>query len=143
MIQDELEELVLNVLRAKWSGFPKGKVIKSESPDFIVQSGKKAKTGIEITEIAPLEASRSKNHGILRFESAFEQIKASIENKEMKYNFYQTKKLNQIILLIHFDYFDGPKSFNLDNHLGNWQFENSFAKVFLLDLFESSLYQIE
>ena len=49
----QLEILLMSYFRECYSGFPKGKVIPSESPDFIVSENRK-KTGIELTRLNPV-----------------------------------------------------------------------------------------
>src|SRR5680860_355839 len=44
------EKLIMDKFKAIYAGFPKGKIQKSEKPDFLVHSGDK-RVGIEITEV--------------------------------------------------------------------------------------------
>lgn len=49
--QQEEEKLVLELFRQEYDLFPKGKVVKSESPDFILKNTIKVSTGIELTKL--------------------------------------------------------------------------------------------
>lgn len=49
----QLELLLINYLRSSYSDFPKGKIVSSESPDFIVKSKPAKKIGIELVRLAP------------------------------------------------------------------------------------------
>ena len=46
----QLEVLLIHYFRECYPDFPKGKIIHSESPDFIVSVEKRNKTGIELTK---------------------------------------------------------------------------------------------
>mgnify|MGYP006280057259 CR=1 FL=1 len=45
------EKLIMQYLREDYHEFPQGKLIKSESPDFILRSSRKSNTGIEMTRL--------------------------------------------------------------------------------------------
>ncbi len=45
------ERLIIQMFREVYDDFPKGKIIKSESPDFILKEPRKKKTGIELTRL--------------------------------------------------------------------------------------------
>ena len=49
----QLELLLINYLRSSYPDFPKGKIVSSESPDFIVKSKPAKKIGIELVRLAP------------------------------------------------------------------------------------------
>lgn len=49
----QLELLLINYLRSSYSDFPKGKIVSSESPDFIVKTKPAKKIGIELVRLAP------------------------------------------------------------------------------------------
>lgn len=51
-----LEILLINYFRENFSDFPKGKIISSESPDFIVQLKNRHRLGIELTRLNPENA---------------------------------------------------------------------------------------
>ena len=50
-VKKDKEWLVLQYFREKYAGFPKGRLLKSESPDFIVRQGRKRGIGIEMTRL--------------------------------------------------------------------------------------------
>jgi hypothetical protein len=47
------EKLLLNYFRRMYHDFPAGKLLASESPDFIVRQSKKSAVGIELTTLYP------------------------------------------------------------------------------------------
>ncbi len=130
MDQKSEERLIMEYFRESFSDFPKGKLIQSESPDFILKPGPKKSIGIELTRLAENASSLK------------EKIEASLENKNNKIHLYQQKKFNAIWLIIHSDFIDESKSFNINNKLDNWKFNSKFDRVFMFDLFEKKIYPI-
>lgn len=55
-VKKQLEVLLVNYFRDCYSDFPKGKVVASESPDFVVKMKNKHKLGIELTRLNPASA---------------------------------------------------------------------------------------
>lgn len=52
-VKKQLELLLINYLRSSYADFPKGKIVSSESPDFIIKSKLAKKIGIELVRMAP------------------------------------------------------------------------------------------
>ncbi|HYQ59284.1 MAG TPA: hypothetical protein VEP89_18200 [Draconibacterium sp.] len=52
----QLEVLLVNYFRDCYTDFPKGKIIPSESPDFVVKIKNKHQLGIELTRLNPVNA---------------------------------------------------------------------------------------
>ena len=50
----QLEFLLIHYFRECFNELPKGKIVASESPDFILKMRKKFKLGIELTRLSPL-----------------------------------------------------------------------------------------
>ncbi len=121
----EEEILVMDYFRDFYKDFPKGKLVKSESPDFIVNVNTKKSIGIELTRLNP-----KKN-------SLFEKIEVTLKNKSHKLRLYQQKKFNSIWLVIHVDFIDVSKLNNLQAKLDTQKFETEFDQVFLFDMFEN------
>ncbi|WP_320110585.1 hypothetical protein [Draconibacterium orientale] len=55
-VKKQLEVLLVNFFRDCYPGFPKGKVVASESPDFVVKMKNAHKLGIELTRLNPASA---------------------------------------------------------------------------------------
>jgi hypothetical protein len=130
MKQQEEEVFILYYFRKHFDDFPKGKVTKSESPDFILKVSSKKSIGIELT--------RLDNNS----DSLIEKIEATLQNKSDKIRLYQQKKYNAIWLIIYTEFIEESKSYNIRNKLNNWIFSTEFDKVFLFDLFENRIFQI-
>ncbi|MDX8338508.1 hypothetical protein SLH46_04900 [Draconibacterium sp. IB214405] len=55
-VKKQLEVLLVNYFRDRYPDFPKGKVVASESPDFVVKMKNAHKLGIELTRLNPASA---------------------------------------------------------------------------------------
>ncbi len=136
----EHEKIILDIFKKHCQSFPPGKVHKSESPDFIIQDGPKKKTGIELVQLLPAADHHYSQAGILKPKFSFEQINMTLLLKEKKRLSYQHPTIQSLWLLIHFDYLDSSGSFNLKNHIDKWHFTFGFDQVWMIDLFENTLY---
>lgn len=138
--QIEEEKLVMELFRQEYDDFPKGKLVKSESPDFILKASPKHRIGIEVTKLHGPKIKKPKTHfaisqeGYQPPEFSKENIDFTIRAKDDKLYLYRQKKLNQFWLLITADLTENPAAFNIPNKLGNWNFNSGFQKVFLFEL---------
>jgi hypothetical protein len=144
-----LEELtIMEQFRNEYAGFPKGKLQKSESPDFILMQNPKTWIGIELTKLHGLTVRKEKTHfprkinGYQPPEFNRENIEFTINAKNEKIAIYQQKKFCQIWLLITGDLNESPVSFNLGNKLGNWIFHSEFQKIFFFELKNRKVYEL-
>ncbi len=133
------EMLIMQQFRNSYAEFPKGKLIKSESPDFILKKTPKAAIGIELTKLHGPTVYKLKTHyprkinGYQAPELNRENIEFTINAKNEKLQIYQQKRLNCIWLLITADLAESPVSYNFSNKLENWTFISGFEKVFLFE----------
>ncbi|MFA5327336.1 MAG: hypothetical protein WC384_06060 [Prolixibacteraceae bacterium] len=144
-----LEEIgIMEQFRINYAEFPKGKLLKSESPDFIVSESPKKTIGIELTKLHEPTINKFKTHyptkiiGYLSPEMNRENIQFTINAKNEKLAIYHQKKLNQLWLLITADIEQCPVSYNLPNKLNNWEFYSGFQKVFLFELKAKKIYEL-
>ena len=144
-----LEELlIMEQFRNEYAGFPKGKLQKSESPDFILKQNPKTAIGIELTKLHGSTVRKEKTHYPRRIngyqppELNRENIEFTINAKNEKIAIYQQKKLKQIWLLITADLDESPVSFNLGNKLENWIFYSKFQKIFLFELKNRKVFEL-
>ena len=134
------ELLIMEQFRNEYKGFPKGKLQKSESPDFILKVSPKKAIGIELTKLHGSTVNKFKTHyprkinGYTAPEFNRENLEFTIDAKNEKLSFYQEKKLNQLWLVITADLEESPVNYNLGNKLQNWSFCSGFQKVFLFEL---------
>jgi len=131
MNQQEEEILILEYFRKHYSDFPKGKLIKSESPDFVLKETPKKSIGIELTHLNYTAPTLK------------EKIERTLVNKNQKFNLYKSQKFNEIWLIIHNDFVEEAISYNIQNKLINWVFLTKFEKVFLFDLFENKIFELK
>lgn len=144
-----LEELsIMKEFRVDYAAFPKGKLQKSESPDFILKQNPKTTIGIELTKLHGSKVRKEKTHYPRRIngyqppELNRENIEFTINAKNEKITIYQQKKLNQIWLLITADLDESPVSYNLYNKLENWIFYSKFQKIFFYELKTRKVFEL-
>jgi len=144
-----LEELsIMQQFREDYAAFPKGKLQKSESPDFILKQNPKTTIGIELTKLHGSKVRKEKTHfprqinGYQPPEFNRENLEFTINAKNEKITIYRQKKLNQIWLLITADLDESPVSFNLYNKLENWIFYSKFQKIFFYELKTRKVFEL-
>ncbi|MCF8233644.1 MAG: hypothetical protein K9G67_01895 [Bacteroidales bacterium] len=136
------ERIILDYFRQCYPDFPGGKLIESESPDFIVETSRKRSLGIELTKLhdpeAPDPGFDKNSYDVRKLDQ--QMIEGIIRVKEEKLAIYN-KQMNDLYWLIIFiDQFDGPESFNIKNKIGKWNIHSSFNKVFLFEMFSPDIY---
>ena len=121
--------------------FPKGRIFKTESPDFIVALNPRYKIGIELTHLH--DPAEKNNTSFSAIQLTKEILHAVILKKEEKIPLYDKKKLNELWLIITtMDAVQMP-DYNINNKLGIWTFNNRFTRVFLFNLFDYKIFQID
>ena len=71
-----------------------------------------------------------------------ENIQHTINLKNDKIVLYQKKKTNTFWLIITADYFSNNSSYNIHNKINNWSFDSKFHKVFLFELFNRKIFDM-
>lgn len=143
------ELLIMEQFRVEYADFPKGKLQKSESPDFILKVTTKNSIGIELTKLHGPAVNKFKTHyprkinGYIPPEFNLENLAYTIAAKDEKLAYYQEKRLNQLWLLITADLDESPVSYNLGNKLQNWRFSTGFQKIFLLELSNTKVFELQ
>ena len=142
------ELLIMEQFRNEYKEFPKGKLEKSESPDFIVKVTAKNAIGIELTKLHGPTVNKYKTHyprkinGYNAPEFNPENLQYTIDAKDEKLAYYKEKKLNQLWLLITADLDESPVNYNLGNKLQNWRFSSGFQRIFLLELKNQKVFEL-
>lgn len=145
-----LEEVsIMEQFRNEYAEFPWGKLQKSESPDFILKINPKTAIGIELTKLHGSTVRKEKTHfprqikGYLAPEFNRENLDFTIQAKNEKLPIYRQKKLKELWLLITADLDESPVSFNLNNKLENWRFYSGFQRIFLFELKNRRVYELQ
>jgi len=142
------ELLIMEQFRNEFNEFPKGKLQKSESPDFILRISPKNAIGIELTKLHGPDANKRKTHypskiiGYNAPEFNRVNLEYTIDAKNKKLAYYQGKKLNQIWLLITTDMEESPVNYNLGNKIQSWIFLSGFQKIFLFELKAGKVFEL-
>jgi len=143
------EMLIMEYFRNEYDEFPKGKLQKSESPDFILRLSPKNAIGIELTKLHGSTVNKHKTHyprkivGYLPPGFNRENLEFTIDVKNENLAYYQKKRLNQLWLLITADLDQSPVNYNLVNKLKNWRFVSGFQKVFLFELKTKEVFKLK
>jgi hypothetical protein len=129
----EQEWVIMQYFRETYPGFPKGKLVKGESPDFRLWISAKRFIGIELTQV---QHDRHANSGqnVLHAESAADELSQSIRAKEDKAAFYRTDHPVQLWLLIFADYSEQDAIKNVLTHMKHMEMRNSYDRIFFFDL---------
>lgn len=130
------ERRLLNSFREAYKGFPKGKIIESESPDFIIKPNRKRTIGIELIQIFP---TIDKNE--ITRKNFQEAIENAILKKEEKLKRYQKKILEAYWLVITIER-KIPAKFNIPKILERLRIESKFDQIFLFDNTGEKVYKI-
>jgi hypothetical protein len=123
------EWVAIRYFREKYAQFPKGKLIKSESPDFILKLNRKKSIGIEITRLDYLLRNN--------FDNWSELLSRLLEKKEDKLPLYKKSLLNEYWLIITTETADLAE---ISECAG--QQTSTFDKVFLLDMFSGKIEEV-
>lgn len=129
MNQKEEEKLIIQYFRKNFPDFPKGRLIPSESPDFVLKLSPKKSIGIELTQLVAGE------------EILFE-IQALINKKKEKVQLYQNIRFLELWLIIYADNAFGSVNFNLQNKLEKLNASGGFTRIYLFDLFSMKIIRI-
>ena len=132
--QKREERAYLDLLKKLLPEFPPGRIIQSESPDFIIQSAPRKKTGIELTRYTRSDFDFIDPAYHFKPELTKKSLIDVIQGKEDKISIYRKKRLNFYWLVILVDAFENPPSFNIHNQLESWNIDSTNDLVLLLDL---------
>lgn len=130
----QTESIIIKLFREHFPGFPKGLLKASESPDFILALSPKHKIGIELTGLHLF----SPNSELL----SYENITSCLEAKNEKLRLYQKKRCNEYWLIISVDELHSWKRVNLHNKLMVWVFQTGFHRVFLFNIIEGKVIEL-
>ncbi len=116
------EWVIMRYFREKYADFPKGKLVKNESPDFILKINRRKSIGIELTRLDYLLDDTTKTNELN------DLINKLVAQKEEKLPLYQKNILSEYWLIISVD---SLKTVLKEQFILN----SKFDKVFLFDLF--------
>lgn len=128
------EKLVLELFRRYYNEFPKGRLQKTESPDFILKISTKKSIGIELTELY--------NHNQKESNFSVEQIEILIAKKEEKIRLYRKKKVSELWLIVTVDAIEQSDLHNLISGIEKHEFNSLFNKVFLFEIFNRKIFEL-
>lgn len=122
------ERFLLDAFASSYAGFPKCRIISTESPDFILQPNRKSRIGLEITEYFKNVDQIASQKTIFPSEELLELITA----KEEKLKAYKKQLLDQIWLVVVIDQSLLNIQIRLNEAYLTSQCPNGFNAVFLM-----------
>ena len=132
------ERIILDRFKKHYPEFPKGRIIKSESPDFMLMTGSRNTIGIELTALPSSSYNLSKEN----YNDFISDMAHSISKKEKKLKIYLKKEAEAYWLIIFADSIE-LNGFNFNGHFDKRILSNGFDRVFLFELFEGQVWQIQ
>jgi hypothetical protein len=132
----EEEWTVMRYFMDKYADFPRGKLVKSESPDFLLMVNRRYTIGIELTQLET-EGVEISSVGVLEV-----LLKEAIVRKEEKIGLYNKKILNEIWLIISTSTLALPSDSQVEVHLDRMRFDSGFDRLYLLDLFQGKFFML-
>jgi hypothetical protein len=145
--KEYLEGLLMDRFQQLLDGFPKGKLSKSESPDFILQLTVKKSIGIEFTTLLNDKSKKSNRLDTHSFSGkeipslVRKELDRAINRKELKLKNYQKKRTNEIWLVIAAPSILAEVSINIHNHIGRWEFRSGFNRIYFM-VGDKTLYRL-
>ena len=132
------ESIILRQFRKYYPPFPKGRLIKSESPDFILKTSPKYSIGIELTALQSSAYIITKE----TIQAFLADLQQTISKKEGKLEIYRKKRANEYWLVMFADSIEVPGiHFNdVFSGLSGW---SGFEKIFLFGLFDRQIFDIK
>ncbi len=138
----EQEWLIVRDFRIQDTFFPKGRLVKSESPDFKLRMAKGAFIGIELTRIRMLDEEGGIS-GILSNRKGYEQVLATLESKEKKIGVYRKQKPDSLWLIIFADNSEPRAIQKLNKTLLHNKLTTKFDRVCFFNLENHSMYTLK
>ncbi|TDO04954.1 hypothetical protein [Sunxiuqinia elliptica] len=135
------ENQVFRLFQHLLDDFPKGKVVQTESPDFLIRLNRRKVIGVELTELHGQTFYDNQGH-FEKPELLFYHLEETIQAKEEKMYLYQKVKPVELWLLIHLRSFQNQLNFHYRNKLDNWFFNSSFDRIYLLEEKKRQLHEI-
>lgn len=139
------EREILQLFRKAWPAFPKGRLTKTESPDFILKINRRNSIGIELTRIdAPNSGKHFKSNtnegsdknspgSVESVANTYKFLESTIQRKEQKLSLYR-KQMSDAYWLIITAGSSNWKGSKLPQTINEWSFETKFDKLFIVTL---------
>jgi hypothetical protein len=126
---------IIDHFRLHCKDFPKGVLLSSESPDFILRQRKGSAIGIELTSIKTSE-------GHDRLSVLMAMVRETLRIKNQKYLLYRKGRFSSIWLIIYCDYLEWPQSLHPSDLLRMADTESRFDRTFIFNLFKNEIFEL-
>jgi hypothetical protein len=132
------ENIILELFRKQYTGFPPGTLTKTESPDFILKTRPGKVIGIELTAL-PSPSYMLDENSILSF---LDDCNHSLSKKQKKLINYRKTHANGYWLIIFADSIEA-NGYDLGNQLDKIVVDSGFERIFLFDLFNGFIWPLK
>ena len=130
------------MFRAGYKEFPKGKLVGSESPDFILKITPRKSIGIEITKIGrPNSPEQTGNK--LTSKDVLLAVKKAVAKKESKCKLYEKNRFYNTWLLLTMESATQEIVEFLSELADRWEPDTGFDRVFLMDWFDKNIWVLK
>jgi hypothetical protein len=137
------ERKYLDQLIRIYPGFPQGRILSSESPDFLIYRTMRRITGIELTRFTRNTGYGHTGKDHFQPEFSIESLQTLIRKKEAKMTQYLSKGVEGIWLVILVDAFSHPSGFNIHNHLERMNPDTAFRAILVFDISLQKVYELK
>ena len=136
-IRKQKERVVVEYFLGKLDDAPRGRLVASESPDFILSTSRKYAIGIELTEIIFDGENKASAEDLKT------RVLEAIAKKRDKLGLYRKRRLDKYWLVITTDGQEGKELEKMAKDIRRGNSPDRFHRVFLLDLFAGKLYDLK
>ncbi|MDD5509094.1 MAG: hypothetical protein PHD25_12350 [Bacteroidales bacterium] len=138
----EQEWLVMRYFRENDPDFPKGRLVKSESPDFKLWIAPGRFIGIELTRIRP-PSYPDPVPGFLDFRYAWQQFISTLESKEKKTDAYRKQNPCSLWLIIFADYSEAHAIDRIFKTISYSHINTKFDRIHFFDLDQHLVFSLK
>ena len=131
------EWLVMNYFIEKYEGFPAGKLVKHESPDFLLKVNRHNTIGIELTQLGVHSTIGRETTDVLT-----EALQHTLEKKQQKIPLYNKLWLIEKWLIVYTDKLALPVGAKMEKLFGRLTVSSGFNRTYLFDLFTGKIFEI-
>jgi len=140
MQKSDEEYNILIQFRKNYPDFPSGKLIKTESPDFIVKVNTKESVGIELTKWHNPTIKHTPRNASIPFNK--ETLDAIIRKKEEKIPLYKKNRISNLWLIITSENLHQQANFHIHNQIEKWICKSDFQHIFIFDMNDKKVYTL-
>ena len=136
--KSEQEIITMEYFRELFPDFPAGRLVKHETPDFLLVQNHRRMIGIELIQIHSLD-HEDNGSSVLDAHQGFNQIEHAIRQKEEKIDLYRGENIHKLWLILTAE--EAPAKFitRLHNYLHHSPVQSPFNEIYLFLLLNKEI----